>query len=34
MRSVVIGKWELGKYKEVSERFFAVLDGKVAGGKV
>lgn len=28
MRSVVICKWEPGKYKEISERFFALLDGK------
>ena len=28
MRCVFINRWEPGKYKEVSERYFALLDGK------
>jgi hypothetical protein len=28
MRNVIIGRWEPGKFKEVSKRFFAMLDGE------
>ena len=28
MRCVIISRWEPGKYKEASERYFALLDGK------
>ena len=28
MRCVIIDRWEPGNFKEVSERFFALLDGK------
>jgi hypothetical protein len=31
MRAVVIGKWEPDKFKEVSRRFFGLLEGEAPG---